>query len=89
MKNNTHMGDKNILFIEFLNKKHKLFKHEQQETHLDTKNEKTNTLSWIFRVWVYFNICLIMLTALTNLDTSQVLKNYSFFNATAKMLCNS
>ena len=22
----------------------KLFKHEQQETHLDTKNEKTNTL---------------------------------------------
>jgi hypothetical protein len=42
MKNNTHMGDKNILFIEFLNKKHKLFKHEQQETHLDTKNEKTN-----------------------------------------------
>jgi hypothetical protein len=21
----------------------KLFKHEQQETHLDTKNEKTNT----------------------------------------------
>jgi hypothetical protein len=57
MKNNTHMGDKNILFIEFLNNKHKLehvmcklFKHEQQETHLDTKNEKTNTLSWIFRV---------------------------------------
>ena len=51
------MGDKNILFIECLNKKHKLyhvmcklFKHEQQETHLDTKNEKTNTLSWIFRV---------------------------------------
>ena len=43
-------GDKNILFIAFLNKKHKLFKHEQQETHLDTKNEKTNTLSWIFRV---------------------------------------
>ena len=38
MKNNTHMGDKNILFIEFLNKKHELFKHEQQETHLDTKN---------------------------------------------------
>jgi hypothetical protein len=37
MKNNTHMRDKNILFIEFLNKKHKLFKHEQQETHLDTK----------------------------------------------------
>jgi hypothetical protein len=35
MKNNTHMGDQNILFIEFLNKKHKLFKHEQQETHLD------------------------------------------------------
>ena len=28
----------------------KLFKHEQQETHLDAKNEKTNTLSWIFRV---------------------------------------
>ena len=28
----------------------KLFKHEQQETHLDTKNKKTNTLSWIFRV---------------------------------------
>ena len=27
-----------------------LFKHEQQETHLDTKHEKTNTLSWIFRV---------------------------------------
>ena len=25
----------------------KLFKHEQQKTHLDTKNEKTNTLSWI------------------------------------------
>ena len=22
----------------------KLFKHEQQETHLDTKNEKTNTI---------------------------------------------
>ena len=45
MKNNTYdMGDKNILFIEFLNKKHKLFKHEQQETHLDTTNEKTNTL---------------------------------------------
>jgi hypothetical protein len=22
----------------------------QQETHLDTKNEKTNTLSWILRV---------------------------------------
>jgi hypothetical protein len=50
MKNNTHMGDTNILFIAFLNKKHKLFKHEQQETHLDTKNEKTNTLSWILRV---------------------------------------
>ena len=50
MKNNTHMGDKNILFIAILNKKYKLFKHEQQETHLDTKNEKTNTLSWIFRV---------------------------------------
>jgi hypothetical protein len=49
MKNNTHMGDKNILFIEFLNKKHTLFKHEQLETHLDTK-KKTNTLSWIFRV---------------------------------------
>ena len=45
MKNNTHMGDKNILFIESLNRKHKLFKHEQQETHLDTTNEKTNTLS--------------------------------------------
>ena len=29
----------------------KLFKHEQQETHLDTKNEKT--LSWIFRVLVH------------------------------------
>ena len=28
----------------------KLFKHEQQEAHLDTKNKKTNTLSWIFRV---------------------------------------
>jgi predicted RNA binding protein YcfA (HicA-like mRNA interferase family) len=28
----------------------KLFKHEQQETHLDTKNEKGNTLSWIFIV---------------------------------------
>jgi hypothetical protein len=27
----------------------KLFKHEQQETHLDTKNEKTNTLSLIFK----------------------------------------
>jgi hypothetical protein len=27
----------------------KLFKHEQQEAHLDTKNEKTNTLSWIFK----------------------------------------
>ena len=27
----------------------KLFKHEQQETHLDTKNEKTNSLSWIFK----------------------------------------
>jgi phospholipase/lecithinase/hemolysin len=27
----------------------KLFKHEQQETQLDTKNEKTNTLSWIFK----------------------------------------
>ena len=24
----------------------KLFKHGQQETHLDTKNEKTNTLTW-------------------------------------------
>ena len=24
----------------------KLFKHEQQETHVDTINEKTNTLSW-------------------------------------------
>ena len=23
----------------------KLFKHEQQETHLDTKNEKTNILT--------------------------------------------
>ena len=31
----------------------KLFKHEQQETHLDTKNEKTNTLSLIFRVLVH------------------------------------
>ena len=31
----------------------KLFKHEQQETHLDTENEKTNTLSWIFRVLVH------------------------------------
>ena len=31
----------------------KLFKHEQHETHLDTKNEKTNTLSWIFRVLVH------------------------------------
>jgi hypothetical protein len=40
----------------------KRFKHEQQETHLDTKqqetyldtkNEKTNTLSWIFRVLVH------------------------------------
>jgi hypothetical protein len=28
----------------------KLFKHEQQETHLDTKNEKTNTLSWILGI---------------------------------------
>ena len=27
----------------------KQFKHEQQETHLDTKNEKTNTLSLIFK----------------------------------------
>ena len=27
----------------------KLFKYEQQETQLDTKNEKTNTLSWIFK----------------------------------------
>ena len=53
MKNNTHMGDKNILIIAFLNKKHKLFKHEQQQAHLDTKNEKTNTLSWIFRVLVH------------------------------------
>ena len=50
MKNNTHMGDKNILFIAFLSKKHKLFKHEQQETYLDTINEKTNILSWNFRV---------------------------------------
>ena len=31
----------------------KLFKYEQQETHLDTKNEKTNNLSWIFRVLVH------------------------------------
>jgi hypothetical protein len=31
----------------------KLFKHEQQETHLDTKNEKTNTISWIFIVLVH------------------------------------
>ena len=40
----------------------KRFKHEQQETHLDTKqqetyldtkNEKTNTLTWIFRVLVH------------------------------------
>ena len=31
----------------------KLVKHEQQETHLDTKNEKTNTLSWIFTVLVH------------------------------------
>jgi hypothetical protein len=53
MKNNTHVGDKNILFVEFLNRKHKLFKHEQQETHLDTKNEKTNTLSWMFRMLVH------------------------------------
>jgi hypothetical protein len=30
----------------------KLFKHEQQETHLDTKIGKTNMLSWIFRVFV-------------------------------------
>ena len=50
MKNNTLMGDKNILFIAFLNKKHTLFKHEQQETHLDTKNEKTNALSWIYHI---------------------------------------
>ena len=33
----------------------KLFKHEQQETHLDTKNEKANTLSWIFRVLIHWN----------------------------------
>ena len=32
---------------------YKLFKHEQQETHLDTKNEETNTLSWILRVLVH------------------------------------
>ena len=31
----------------------KLFKHEQQETHLDTTNEKINTLNWIFRVLVH------------------------------------
>ena len=31
----------------------KLFKHEQKEMHLDTKNEKANTLSWIFRVLVH------------------------------------
>jgi hypothetical protein len=61
MKNNTHMGDKNILFIEFLNKKHKLFKHEQQETHLDTKNEKTNTLSWIFGRSMGSSPCLVKL----------------------------
>jgi hypothetical protein len=31
----------------------KLFKHEQQETHLNTKNEKVNTLSRIFIVIVH------------------------------------
>jgi hypothetical protein len=31
MKNNTHMGDKNILFIEFLNNK-------QQETNVSERN---------------------------------------------------
>jgi hypothetical protein len=31
----------------------KLFKHEQQETQLDTKNEKGNTLSWICIVLVH------------------------------------
>jgi hypothetical protein len=31
----------------------KLFKHEQQETHLDTKNEKVNTPSWVFIVLVH------------------------------------
>ena len=31
----------------------KLYKDGQQETHLDTKNEKTNTLSWICRVLVH------------------------------------
>jgi hypothetical protein len=48
MKNNTHMGDTNILFIAFLNKNHKLFKHEQQETHLDTKNVKCGTFVRFF-----------------------------------------
>ena len=38
MKNNTLVRDKNILLIEFLNKKHKLFKHEQQDTHLVLQN---------------------------------------------------
>jgi hypothetical protein len=33
----------------------KLFKNEQQETHLDTKNEKLSTLSWIFIVLVHWN----------------------------------
>ena len=33
----------------------KLFKHEQQETHLDTHNENTNTFSWILRVLVHRN----------------------------------
>ena len=30
-----------------------IFKHEQQETHLDIKNETTNTLSWIVRELVH------------------------------------
>jgi hypothetical protein len=40
----------------------KLFKHEQQETHLDTKNEKTNTLSWILFIYYcvfFFFFCFV------------------------------
>jgi hypothetical protein len=47
MKNNTHMGDKNILFIAFLNKKHKLFR---KNAALRSKNKnwssQNNVSEW-------------------------------------------
>ena len=54
MKNNTHMGDKKHSIHRICKQKTtrniyhamcKLFKQEEQELHLDTKNEKTNTIS--------------------------------------------